>query len=103
MTDPILIAGAGIGGLTAGLALLRRGHAVRILEQASQLGEVGAGLQLSANATRALHLLGLSRALADVAVQPTGKEIRLWSTGQTWKLFDLGDSSVAEYGYPYYT
>lgn len=103
MRDPILIAGAGIGGLTAALALLRRGHAVQVFEQASQLGEVGAGLQLSANATRALHLLGLERALSDVAVEPAGKEIRLWSTGQTWKLFDLGDASVAEYGYPYYT
>ena len=45
MPDPILIAGAGLGGLTAALALLRRGHAVRVFEQAAQLGEVGAGLQ----------------------------------------------------------
>ncbi|WP_295524273.1 FAD-dependent monooxygenase [uncultured Pseudacidovorax sp.] len=103
MPDPILIAGAGLGGLTAALALLRRGHAVRVFEQAAQLGEVGAGLQLSANATRALHLLGLAEPLARVAAEPMGKEIRLWSTGQTWKLFDLGDASVAEYGHPYYT
>lgn len=103
MSKPILIAGAGIGGLTAALALLRQGLQVRVFEQASQLGEVGAGLQLSANATRALHLLGLADDLAAVASEPTGKEIRLWSTGQTWKLFDLGESSVAEYGFPYYT
>lgn len=99
---PFLIAGAGIGGLTAALALLKRGHDVRVFEQASQLGEVGAGLQLSANATRALDLLGLSRPLAQVAAEPTGKEIRLWSTGQTWKLFDLGEESIAQYGHPYY-
>ncbi|MDM0050569.1 FAD-dependent monooxygenase [Variovorax sp. J22R115] len=103
MSKPILIAGAGIGGLTAALALLRQGFQVQVFEQASQLGEVGAGLQLSANATRALHLLGLADDLAAVASEPTGKEIRLWSTGQTWKLFDLGESSVAEYGFPYYT
>ena len=103
MTNPILIAGAGIGGLTAALALLRNGIEVQVFEQAAQLGEVGAGLQLSANATRALHLLGLAAPLAAVAAQPYGKEIRLWSSGQTWKLFDLGESSIAEYGFPYYT
>lgn len=103
MSKPILIAGAGIGGLTAALGLLRRGIPVQVFEQARELGEVGAGLQLSANATRALHLLGLAEALADIAVKPSGKEIRLWNTGQTWKLFDLGESSIAEYGYPYYT
>jgi salicylate hydroxylase len=102
MSDPILIAGAGIGGLTAALTLLRRGHEVRVLEQASQLGEVGAGLQLSANATRALSLLGLADALAEIAAEPSGKEIRLWSTGQTWKLFDLGQASLSQYGHPYY-
>ncbi len=100
---PILIAGGGIGGLAAALALLRRGHAVRVLEQASALGEVGAGLQLSANATRALELLGVGDALRAVSAEPSGKEVRLWSTGQTWKLFDLGLQSVQEYGYPYYT
>lgn len=99
---PILIAGAGIGGLTAALALLRAGHEVRVLEQAKQLGEVGAGLQLTPNATRALHLLGLADPLADIAAVPSGKEIRLWSTGQAWRLFDLGDDSLAQYGYPYY-
>lgn len=103
MSQAILIAGGGIGGLTAALALLRQGREVLVFEQAAQLGEVGAGLQLSANATRALHLLGLSSELAAIAVEPAGKEIRLWSTGQTWKLFDLGETSIAEYGYPYYT
>lgn len=99
---PILIAGAGIGGLTAALSLLRSGHDVLVFEQASQLGEVGAGLQLSANATRALHMLGLAEPLAGIAAVPSGKEIRLWSTGQSWRLFDLGETSVAQYGYPYY-
>jgi salicylate hydroxylase len=97
----ILISGAGIGGLTAALALLKRGFDVQVYEQATELGEVGAGLQLSPNALRALYQLGLQNALRDAAVEPIGKEIRLWNTGQTWKLFDLGASAVDQYGYPY--
>ena len=98
----VLIAGAGIGGLTAALALQKRGYQVQVCEQAAQLREVGAGLQLSPNALRALYRLGLEQALGALASEPAGKEIRLWSTGQTWKLFDLGTTSVAKYGYPYY-
>lgn len=99
----VIVAGAGLGGLTAALALLRRGFRVRVLEQAAALGEVGAGIQLSANANRALFNLGLADALSKVANPAAGKRIRLWSTGQTWPLFDLGGESVARYGFPYYT
>lgn len=99
----ILIAGAGLGGLTAALALLRRGYRVRVLEQAAELREIGAGIQLSANANRALYRLGLGDALASVAGSTAGKRIRLWSTGQTWPLFDLGGESLQRYGYPYHT
>lgn len=101
-SSPLLIAGAGLGGLTAALSLLRSGHDVCVFEQATQLGEVGAGLQLSANATRALHLLGLEAPLASIAAMPAGKEIRLWSSGRTWPLFDLGEESFSQYGSPYY-
>jgi salicylate hydroxylase len=103
MKQKILIAGAGLGGLVAALALLRDGHQVVVFEQAKQLGEVGAGLQLSANATRVLSLLGIDDAVRSVASVPAGKQVRLWNTGQTWKLFDLGQQSIAEYGHPYYT
>lgn len=99
----ILIAGAGLGGLTAALALLRRGYRVRVLEQAPQLRELGAGIQLSANANRALFNLGLEKPLMEVACPAAGKRIRLWSTGQTWPLFDLSSESVQRYGYPYLT
>ena len=97
----ILIAGGGIGGLTLALALERRGFTPVVLEQASRLEEVGAGLQLSPNGTRALASLGLLDALRAVAVEPEGKRIRLWNTGETWPLFDLGPMAVAEYGFPY--
>jgi salicylate hydroxylase len=98
-----LIAGAGIGGLTAALACLKRGMDVEVYEQASELKEVGAGLQLSANGNRVLYELGLEAQLKRLACEATGKEIRLWNSGETWKLFDLGAQSVALYGYPYFT
>jgi salicylate hydroxylase len=101
-TPRILIAGAGIGGLCCALALIRRGFQVTVLEQAPKLGEVGAGFQVSANGTRCLADLGLGDDLMRMATEATGKQVRLWSTGQTWKLFDLGADSVQKYGFPYY-
>jgi salicylate hydroxylase len=68
----ILIAGAGLGGLTAALALLRRGIDVEIYEQAPELKEVGAGLQVSANGTRVLYELGLANGVAALGWQPAG-------------------------------
>lgn len=98
----ILIAGAGIGGLCCALALIQRGFRVKVLEQAPQLGEVGAGFQLSANGVRCLADLGLAAELKEMVTEASGKQVRLWSTGQTWKLFDLGAESVRKYGFPYY-
>src|SRR3954468_6824868 len=99
----VLIAGAGIGGLSAALALLERGFDVEVYEQVRELKEVGAGIQISANGTRALHALGVVENLKRLACEAEGKEIRLWSTGRTWKLFDLGAASVERYGFPYLT
>jgi len=98
----ILIAGGGIGGLTAALALLKRGYDVDVYEQAPELREVGAGVQLSANGIRVLHELGVHEPFRALACEAAGKEIRLWDSGQTWKLFDLGAESVERYGFPYY-
>ena len=56
---PILVAGGGIGGLAAALALTRRGFSVKVLEQAPQLGEIGAGIQLGPNAFAAFDALGI--------------------------------------------
>lgn len=99
----VLIAGAGIGGLTAALAALRQGHEVEVYEQASELKEVGAGVQLSANGTRVLYALSVGEELKSLSCEATGKEIRLWNTGETWKLFDLGKVSIERYGFPYFT
>lgn len=99
----VLIAGGGLGGLTAALALLRMGCDVEVYEQAAELKEVGAGLQLSANGTRALYALGVGEALKALSCEAESKEIRIWNSGETWKLFDLGSVSIERYGYPYFT
>lgn len=99
----VLVAGAGIGGLTAALALLRMGCEVEVYEQAAALKEVGAGVQLAANGTRVLYALGLAEELEALAARTEAKEIRLWNTGESWKLFDLGRVSVQRYGFPYLT
>jgi salicylate hydroxylase len=99
----IAIIGAGLGGLTAALAMLKKGFEVIVLEQAAALKEIGAGVQLSSNATGVLYRLGLGKALEKAASEPLGKRVRLWNTGQIWPLFDLGAVSRERYGYPYLT
>ena len=103
MPSNIAIVGGGIGGLAAALALIRRGIDVDVYEQAPELRELGAGVQISANGSRVLHALGLAAALEKVQVEPAGKAVRLWDTGQTWKMFDLGSELVERYGSPYLT
>jgi salicylate hydroxylase len=99
----ILIAGGGIGGMAAALALLNRGHDVDVYEQAPELKEFGAGVQISPNGTRALHALGVLETLRQLSCDTEGKEVRLWNTGRTWKLFDLGGEAIERYGFPYVT
>jgi salicylate hydroxylase len=65
---PVLVAGGGIGGLAAALALVRRGFAVKVLEQSSQLGEIGAGIQLGPNAFAAFDALGVGEGARGRAV-----------------------------------
>jgi salicylate hydroxylase len=98
----ILVAGAGIGGLTAAANLLLAGHDVTIFEQAPELSEVGAGLQLSANATHVLHHLGLGPALAEVGVRPGAYVFRLHDTGEEIHRFALSDEHEKLHGAPYY-
>ena len=103
MTHHILIAGGGIGGMAAAVALLNRGHDVDVFEQAPELKEFGAGVQISPNGTRALHALGVLKTLRQLSCDTEGKEVRLWNTGRTWKLFDLGAEAIERYGFPYVT
>jgi salicylate hydroxylase len=99
----VIIAGGGIGGAAAALALLRKGFDVEVYEQAPELGEVGAGVQLSPNGARALEHLGVFETLKAVSCAPERKEFRLWNTGDSWPMFDLGERAIKKYGYPYLT
>lgn len=98
----VLVSGGGIGGLTAALAMLQRGMDVEVFEQAPELKEIGAGVQLGPNGVRVLQALGLGEQLAQWGVEPSSKEVRIWSSGKTIPLLNLGAESVARYGAPYY-
>ena len=97
-----VVVGAGVGGLTAALALARAGLSVTVVEQAQALGEVGAGLQVSPNATRVLFSLGLEAELSALAFRPEAVEARGWRRGQEISQAPLGESAQARYGFPYF-
>jgi salicylate hydroxylase len=99
--DKVIVIGGGIGGLSTALALLKRGLDVELYEQSPELKEVGAGIQIGSNGTRVLYALGLEGALADVRVLPVSRELRHWSTGETWTWFELGESSAKRFGTPH--
>jgi 2-polyprenyl-6-methoxyphenol hydroxylase-like FAD-dependent oxidoreductase len=96
-----IVVGGGIGGLTTAIALARKGIPVTLLEQAAQLGEIGAGIQLSPNATRVLFAFGLERALGEVAFRPEAVEARTWRLGVLLSRVPLGAAVVAQFGVPY--
>ena len=98
----VLIAGAGLGGLTAALALIKRGFDVELYEQAGELHELGAGIQLGPNGSRILIALGLGPAMQEIVAEPSAKEVRLWNSDAVWKLFDLGRDSLERFGAPYW-
>jgi salicylate hydroxylase len=100
-SQTIIIAGAGIGGLTAALALASRGLRVRLLEQAMRLEETGAGLQLSPNATRVLIALGLAERLRPRVVAPEAVRVRKAGNGRDLALLPVGRTQHY-YGAPYW-
>jgi salicylate hydroxylase len=99
----VLIAGGGIGGLTAALALIRLGFSVEVHEQAAALREVGAGVQVSPNGARVLYALGVGEAVAAISSTTRGKEMRLWNTGQAWPVADSLAQAVETWSFPYFT
>ena len=98
---PILIAGGGIGGLAAAYALARKGFAVRVLEQAPEFKELGAGIQLGPNIFRALNRIGLSREMLEDAWQPSAQEMRDAVTGEVITHIPLGEPFMAHFKEPY--
>ncbi len=97
----IIVAGAGIGGLTAALALAAREFRVVLFDQAERLDEVGAGIQLSPNATRILVGLGLAERLAPHVVVPQAVSIRLAQNAREIARMPLEDVAF-RYGAPYW-
>lgn len=97
----VLVIGAGIGGLAAALALLRAGQRVRIIEQVTEIGEVGAGLSITPNAGRALHALGLGTELARIGSTPATGAIKHYASGETLVIL-AQDQSREKYGVPLY-
>lgn len=98
----IALIGAGIAGLTAALSLQRRGFRPTIYEQAPQLGEVGAGLTLSPNATHGLEDIGLGEGLAKIASLPARAGILHYRTGEVLVDQERGEVPKQKYGAHYY-
>ena len=98
----IAIIGAGIGGLAAAASLARQGHRVRVYEQAAELGEVGAAVQMSANAVKVLYALGLKPTLEARGVKPLAFEFRRFDDGELLHTVPLGPAHEAAHGHPYY-
>lgn len=102
MSHTVVIAGAGIGGLTTALALAAKGFHVVLHEKVVELEEAGAGIQLSPNATRILIGLGLEQSVAARAVTPDGITIRSAQSGNEIAGIPLGRIAQARYGAPYW-
>src|ERR1700726_3187013 len=98
----VFIAGAGIGGLTASLALAAQGFRVVILEKAERLEEVGAGLQLSPNGSSVLVALGLQPRLAARAVVPDAISLMSARSGGEIARLPLGEAATLRAGAPYW-
>jgi len=99
MTE-LLINGAGIGGWTASLALLRQGASVELWEQASEFSEVGAGIQLGSNSVRLLHQIGLSKELEQLAWRPSAVQAFDARSGELIQQLPL-QHFTDRYGAPY--
>jgi salicylate hydroxylase len=97
----IVVAGAGIGGLCAALALAKRKFDVSVYEQSPQLGEVGAGLQLSPNAMHVLEALGVAEHVKAKAFVPHSAVMRHYQSGKTYFTLPLGNIAVQKYGADY--
>ncbi len=102
MGPPVTIIGAGMAGLTLGLALARSGIEPIVLEQAPVLGEVGAGLTISPNASRVFEHLGLGDGLEAIGYTPERQHVRHYKTGRILAETVRGQSPKAQYGAGYF-
>lgn len=98
---PALIVGGGIGGLATALAVASTGRPVHLIEQAAEFTEIGAGLQIGANATRVMSRLGILGDAEAVAVLPEQAVMRDATTGDKLTGLTLGATYRRRYGFPY--
>lgn len=103
MTLRIGIIGGGVGGFTAAIALRQLGQEVVVFEQARQFSRVGADINLTPNAARALEGLGLAPALRRTAAFPTHRLSRTWDTGEVTSRIEMRGAAEERYGAPQYT
>jgi salicylate hydroxylase len=99
----VAIAGAGIAGLTAAIALAQRGIQVDLFERAAGLDEIGAGIQLAPNATSVLGRVGVMARLGAMTTEPEALSIRDARTGSLLSRMRLGRIARERYGAPYCT
>lgn len=97
-----LIAGGGIGGITAALCLLEAGWDVELYERGLAFGEIGAGIQISPNGVKVLERLGLKPALDRVAFRPEALEMRIGTSGRRLFRIPMREAAERRYGAPYY-
>ena len=97
------INGGGIGGLAAAIALRKAGHEVEVYEQATDYRRVGADINLTPNAVRALKSLGVFEALEETAARPTHRISRMWDTGAETSRLEMADAAEQKYGAPQLT
>jgi salicylate hydroxylase len=103
MTNSVLIAGGGIGGLAAAVALSRSGVSVELMEQAERFSEMGAGIQLGPNAVRVLDAWGLKSEVLAVASRPERVQARDAHSGRALSALPLAGAFEHRYGHPYLT
>ncbi|HEY2662054.1 MAG TPA: FAD-dependent monooxygenase [Caulobacteraceae bacterium] len=101
MSQQVIVAGAGIGGLAAALALARQGVGVRIIERAAEIREVGAGVQIGPNAFRAFARLGVGDQMDAIGFRPSAIRLLDSLTGQELSRQTLGDAFEARFQHPY--
>jgi len=97
----ILIAGGGIGGLTAALCAHHHGHEVTVFEQAEALGEIGAGIQIPPNAMKVFKALGIDKLITENAFRPEAIEARMGETGRPIFTIPLAQQAENMWGAPY--
>ncbi|MFC9550650.1 FAD-dependent monooxygenase [Rhodococcus sp. NPDC056960] len=99
----IAVCGGGIGGLATALALRKFGLDVTVYEQTRQFARVGADINLTPNAVRALDGLGVGPAIRDSAARPQFRISRTWDTGVETSRLPMGDTAEQQYGAPQLT